>query len=135
MKLLLDTHVWYWFVIGDKTLTKKSIDLINQAALSDSLYLSSISVWEIALMESKGRISFQVPTLKWVEEALKNIPIQLIFLYPSIAVESCHLIDFHGDPADRIIAATARVENLTLLTRDKKIQAYSKMNKVNIISV
>lgn len=133
MKLLMDTHIWYWFVIGDKSLTSKMVDLINQAALDDSLFLSSFSVWEIAMMENKGRVSFKLPTLQWVEEALKEVPIQLVPLYPAIAVESCHLIDFHGDPADRIIVATARVENLTLMTRDKKIQEYAKMNKVKVI--
>ena len=62
MKILLDTPIWYWFIIGDKIIPNKIIDLINQSALSDSLYLSSISVWEIAMLENKGRISFKLPT-------------------------------------------------------------------------
>jgi PIN domain nuclease of toxin-antitoxin system len=133
MKLILDTHIWYWFVIGDETLSKKTIENINQAALNDSLYLSAISVWEVAMLENKNRIHFKIPTLQWVEQALKEIPIQLLPLTPAIAVESCHLEDFHGDPADRIIVATARVENLTLLTRDKKIQYYGDQRKAEIV--
>jgi PIN domain nuclease of toxin-antitoxin system len=133
MKVLMDTHIWYWFVGGDKTLPAKVIDVINQAALEDSLYLAAISVWEIAMMENKGRIQFQIPILQWIEEALKNVPIQLLALHPAIAVESCHLDDLHGDPADRMIVATARVENLTLITRDIKIQNYAKQNKVKVL--
>jgi PIN domain nuclease of toxin-antitoxin system len=135
MKILMDTHVWYWFVMGDKTLPAKVIELINRAALDDYLYLSDISVLELAMMEGKGRINFQLPTLQWIEKALKGVPVQLISLHPAIAVESCQLEGFHGDPADRIIVATARVENLTLLTRDKKIQSYAKHNKVKIVLV
>ena len=134
MKLLMDTHIWYWFAIGDKALTTKIISIINDAALDDSLYLAAISVWEIAMMESKGRVNFKLPTLQWIEEALKGVPIQLVPLYPAISVESCYLEDFHGDPADRIIVATARVENLTLITRDKKIQSYAKLHKIKVVA-
>jgi len=134
MKLLLDTHIWYWFVIGDKTLSNKNIELINTAATEDALYLSSISIWEIAMLESKERIHFKLPILQWIEESLKAIPLQLVPLHPAISVESCYLKEFHGDPADRMIVATARVENLTLMTRDKKIQNYSRQQKVKIFS-
>ena len=130
----MDTHIWYWFAIGDKALTTKIISIINDAALDDSLYLAAISVWEIAMMESKGRVNFKLPTLQWIEEALKGVPIQLVPLYPAISVESCYLEDFHGDPADRIIVATARVENLTLITRDKKIQSYAKLHKIKVVA-
>lgn len=133
MKLLMDTHVWYWFAVGDKALSSKIISIINDAALDDSLYLSAISVWEITMMESKGRVNFKLPTLQWIEEALKSVPTQLVPIHPAISVESCYLEDFHGDPTDRIIVATARVENLTLITRDKKIQSYAKSHKVKVI--
>ncbi len=134
MSLIMDTHIWYWFVTGDETLSKKVIETINQASHKDSLYLSAISLWEIAMLENKNRIHFKLPTLQWIESALKGAPIQLLPITPAVAVESCRLEDFHGDPADRIIVATARVENLTLLTRDKKIQDFGSQNKVKIIS-
>ena len=129
----MDTHVWYWFMVGDKTLKNKVVNDINKAALDGSLCLSAISVWEIAMMESKGRVNFKLPILQWVEEALHSVPIQLLPLFPSVAVESCQLNHFHGDPADRIIVATARIEKLILLTRDKKIQHYASLNKVKIM--
>lgn len=66
--------------------------------------------------------------------AMKGVPTQLVPLHPAIAVESCSLEDLYGDPADRIIVATARVENLTLITRDKKIQTYGEACKVKVIS-
>lgn len=91
--------------------------MINQASFNDALHLSAMSPWEIAMMESKNRVSFK-----------------LLPLTPQIAIESCHLEHFHGDPVDRIIVATARVANLTLATRDKKILSYAHTSKVNIFS-
>lgn len=135
MKLLMDTHIWYWFAIGDKLLAPKSVAMINDAALNDSLYVSAMSVWELAMLESKNRISFQLPTLQWIEEALNNLPLQLIPLTPAISVESCSLTHFHGDPADRIIVATARVEKLILLTRDQKILDYASINKIKAVAI
>lgn len=133
--LLLDTHTWLWYVNGDRTLKPKARTLINQAAFNQTLFISAISTWEIAMLEAKQRIQLSMPTLQWIQSAIDNLPLQVIHLTPEITVESCQLLDMHGDPADRLIVATARVENLTLLTRDKNIQAYAKAKHLHVIAV
>ena len=133
--LLLDTHTWFWHVSGDMTLKVRARNIINAAAQEGRLFLSAISTWEVAMLEAKGRIHLTMPTLQWIEAALDKFPTRLIYLSPKITVESCQLLDMHGDPADRLIVATARVENLTLLTRDNKIQKYAKTKQLRTISV
>jgi len=133
--VLLDTHTWIWYVNGDTTLKSGAKKRISEAALNGMLFVSAISTSEVAMLEAKGRISLTIPTLQWVESALDCLPIQLSPLTPKITVESCQLLDMHGDPADRLIVATARVENLTLLTRDKNIQKYAKKKHFHVIAV
>lgn len=133
--LLLDTHIWLWVASGDSTLSSGVRRQIEKASRSKLLFVSAISVWEIAMLHSKGRINLSQSTLNWINHALSQSEITLLPLSPEIAVESCELPDnFHGDPADRILIATARIENLYLVTRDKKLIEYSKSKYVRIIS-
>ncbi|MGA7877644.1 MAG: type II toxin-antitoxin system VapC family toxin [Desulfoferrobacter sp.] len=77
------------------------------------------------MMATKGRIAVKIDPRLWLENALSKSGLRVIDLTPDIAMESCSLPgDFHRDPADRIIVATARTHNLTLLTKDKKILEY-----------
>jgi PIN domain nuclease of toxin-antitoxin system len=132
-KVLLDSHSWVWIANGDHRLKKSStLKLIENAAANSSLFISSISVWEIAMLESKGRIRFQKPCLEWINEALAMPGLGVLDLSPEIAVESCRLPgDFHGDPADRIIGASARTHGLVLITQDQKILEYAKAGFLN----
>ncbi len=132
--LLLDTHIWLWMINGDATLSSQSRKLIDAASENQILFVSAISIWEIAMLESKGKIILESSCHTWIKTALSLPGIELISLTPDIAIESCNLPgQFHGDPADRILAATAKIENLHLVTRDKKLQAYSKKNFINVI--
>lgn len=131
---LLDTHTWLWFFAGDKTLNTKTQELINAAIKDGKLYLSSISFWEVSMLVSKKRIILNYPCLEWIKQASAHL--KIINLTPIISVDSCELPDsFHGDPADRIITASARTESLILLTRDKHILNYSKKNYVQALKV
>jgi len=131
---LLDTHAWLWFVAGDKTLSPKVRKLINLAIQEGELYLSSISFWEVSMLVAKKRIIVHCPCLEWIQQA--SAKLQLIHLTAAIAVDSCALPDdFHGDPADRIIVASARVNNLILLTRDNNILKYSQKNHLQTLKV
>jgi PIN domain nuclease of toxin-antitoxin system len=131
MNLLLDTHTFIWFFNGDATLTRSTRKLINQAIQNKSLYLAAISLWEVRMLETKQRIILEMPCLEWLNRAIEKTYLQITPFTPAIAVESCHLPDgFHGDPTDCLIVATARVENLTILTRDSKILAYGKKKLV-----
>ena len=90
-----------------------------------------ISVWELGLLESKGRVHLHTSCAQWVEDALAMPGLTLAPLTPTIAIESTRLPgSFHGDPADRIIVATARTMGARLLTSDKNIRAYGRQRHV-----
>jgi len=134
--LLLDTHVWIWLLAGDERLSPKSTTRIEEAQQNQGLYLSDISLWEISMLASKGRITLDQPTLQWLKYAIKISDIQLIRLLPEIVVESTELPgNFHGDPADRLLIATARILEFTLATHDEKMLAYGKTNRVHTMTI
>jgi PIN domain nuclease of toxin-antitoxin system len=122
--IVLDTHVWIWHVQGDKRLTTNYAQIINRFE-SIGLGVSAISLWEIAKAVEHGKLSFPISVEDWLTNALAYPGIQLLPLTPIIAVESTKLPDnFHKDPADQIIVATARVFNCPLITHDTKILNY-----------
>lgn len=122
--ILLDTHIWIWWVHGDARLSDQQARWI-QAHESDGLGISVISCWEVAKLVEYQRLELPCPVPDWFERALSYPGIQLIDLTPAIAYESTRLPDeFHRDPADQIIVATARIHGIPLLTADTKILAY-----------
>jgi PIN domain nuclease of toxin-antitoxin system len=130
--LLLDTHAWFWFRLGEAAVFRRaSMAAIQGAADRSALRVSVISVWEVAMLAGKGRVQLGLPTLEWVRRALAAPGLALADLTPEIAVEACSLPgEFHGDPSDRIIVATARVTGATLYTKDRLILAYGRRGHV-----
>lgn len=127
MASLLDTHALVWLLEGNERLGQKSRDLINASAQAQSLYVSAITPWEIAMLVNKGRLSFGQEIGEWLRIALSMPGIQMVPLSIEISVASTQLLgDFHADPADRIIVATARHLGATLVTEDKLILTYSQ---------
>ena len=122
--IVLDTHVWIWWVHGDATLApafRAQIDAAQQTGIG----VSAISCWEVAKLVERQRLSLPCPVLEWIEQALSYPGMRLIELSPRICAESSQLPGtFHRDPADQIIVATARVLNAPLVTMDAKILAY-----------
>jgi PIN domain nuclease of toxin-antitoxin system len=132
---LLDTHVWLWLMSGEGNMKPSAIRAVEEGAHHGLVRVSAISVWEVAMLEAKGRIRLSKGCLSWVNEALRAPGVKLIPLTPEIAVESSRLPgDFHGDPADRILVATARQEGAILLTRDEKILAYGKAKHMSVMA-
>lgn len=125
--LILDTHAFIWLMEGDTNLSKGSRDKIVKSSREGTLYVSAISVWEIAMLQNKERISLTLPLQVWVERA-ETLPfLKIVPVDSAIAIESCKLPGtFHGDPADRMIVATSRLLSIPLMTRDKKIIEYGK---------
>jgi len=135
--VLLDTHIWVWLINGNEQLKSSvALQLIEEAARLSNIRVSAISVWEVSMLEAKGRISFSIKCLDWVKQALAAPGISLVPLTPEIAVLSSQLPgEFHGDPADRIIIATALELGATLVTKDEKILRYGESNPINAISI
>lgn len=134
--LLLDTHVWLWLVGGAEPLKRPVLSAVEGAARRGRIRVSAISVWEVAMLEARGRIRLAKDCLAWVQEALSAPGTSLVPLTPEIAVESSRLPgEFHGDPADRILVATARLLGGTLLTRDARILTYGKGKHVSVMRV
>lgn len=133
--LLLDTHYWIWLQSGETArFTPAILKAIERASSSGNLLLSVISVWEIGMLESKHRIHLHMPCEQWVAEALATPGLVVAPLTPEIALASTRLLaPFHGDPADRIIVATARHHRARLLTRDRTIRAYARRGHVTLL--
>ena len=124
--ILLDTHVWVWLMLGDNRLDGAHRRMLEKAVPDGRLCVSIISVWEVAMLEAKGRLSLAADCDSWVREALAAPGVRLAELTPRIAVSSTRLPGvFHGDPADRILVATARETEAILLTADQAILHYA----------
>ena len=130
--LVLDTHVWIWALEGATAeLSSATVRLIEAAAANSALAVSAISVWEVAMLEKRGRITLSRAIDEWIRAALTAPGLRLVDLSPEIALDSARLPgEPHGDPADRIIVATTRVLGATLITRDKQILRYAAAGHV-----
>jgi PIN domain nuclease of toxin-antitoxin system len=133
--LLLDTHIWIWYVEGETTQFSRRIEQPIEAAVQrGDVVISAISVWEVALLEATRRIDLSVDVRAWVARALTFPGVNLKGLAPSIAIESTRLPgELHRDPADRILIATARLLGATLVTRDERILDYAKQGHVKVL--
>lgn len=122
--VILDTHALLWSVLASENLSEDTKRVILTAQNQGSLFLSTISLWEIAMLSLKKRISIYEP-IKTFLTSITNIQgLVLKDISAEIAAESVLLTDhFHGDPADRLIVATARIHGV--LTRDQKILTWA----------
>ena len=115
-------------------LTTEARLTIDEAAAAGTLRIAAISLWEIALLASRGRIVLGKSIGLWLEEALADPGPAIDPLSPQIAIESYALPDvFHRDPADRLIVATARVANAILMTRAQRILDYAARGHLTAI--
>ena len=122
-ELLLDTHVWIWVMEGaQREIGRRAREAVEAASASGRLLVSAISVWEVAMLGAKGRIQFSLELGEWIRKGLTAPGVHLVPISPPIAIDSARLPpEAHGDPADRILMATARRSGATLVTRDHRI--------------
>jgi PIN domain nuclease of toxin-antitoxin system len=116
LRLLLDTHIWLWSLREPQRLGKRTIHALNQP--ENELWLSPVSLWEALLLERKGRISIQGDLGIWQAQAtarFREAPLTFEI------VLTAHQLTLHSDPADRFLAATAKVLGLTLVTADHRL--------------
>lgn len=119
MKLLLDTHVWIWYLSGNERLSETLQTAINND--NNELWLSPISLWETLLLAEKGRIVLKPTPEEWIQDSLEELKTKEAPLSNEIAILSRQLKLEHQDPADRFIAATAIHLNLILATVDNHL--------------
>ena len=121
MKLLLDTHVWIWSLTSDRKLGRRVAREL--ASLRNEIWLSPVSVWEALLLAERGRLGFQMEPSRLLETAIAAQRYQEAPLTHDVAFESRRLSLSTEDPADRFLAATAKVYDLTLVTADERLLA------------
>jgi PIN domain nuclease of toxin-antitoxin system len=133
--LILDTHIWLWAINGNvDRLSSEGLKAIEIASQNNQLGVCAISVWEVGMLESKGRVQLGKVCLDWVRDALSAPGLRLLSLTPEIAIESSRLPGrLHGDPADRILAATSRILKATLVTKDLKLLDYASQSFMSAI--
>lgn len=132
MPILLDTHAWMWWVSGDRRLSKRAAAAIRQAVQDgDGVWMSTISIWEVAKKVEKKQLVLDRPLRQWMEQATTVPGLFLAELSPAILVDSCELPQpFHGDPADQLIVASARHLTASLITKDRKLRSYRHVQTV-----
>ena len=125
MPTLLDTHTWLWWVTEDRRLSKRAAKAIASSERENALWLSAISIWELAKKVEKGQLGLDRPLDDWLDLATLRDGLRLAELSRPVLVESCRLPgSFHGDPADQLIVATARHQGATVVTKDRAIRDY-----------
>ena len=119
MRLLLDTHIWLWSLLAPSNLTPAvTAELVSP---ENELWLSPIATWEALLLIEKGRVEVDGDPFRWMDDALRAMPFREAALTHEVAVESRHIELPHQDPADRFLAASAKVYDLTLVTADERL--------------
>ena len=126
MKLLLDTHIWLWSKLEPKRLGRKLLSELSD--VNNELWLSPISVWEALVLMRKGRIQVDDP-FAWIERAaeqMREAPLTREIVSTGLALPL-----LHADPADRLLAGTAKVLKLTLVTADQKLLGLGEIATLN----
>ena len=121
--ILLDTHALIWLDAGLNKLGAKSREHLDSALRDDRLSVSALSFWEIGMLVNKGRLQMSLDMLQWRSELLAG-GLREFAVTGAIGVKAATLEQFHGDPTDRLIVATAIQENALLATADKAILAW-----------
>ncbi len=129
--IILDTHIWVWWVNGDELLSHSQKEIITENE-SGEIGVSIISCWEVAKLVQYNRLVLSRSIKEWIGFALDYQGITLIELTPDIVIESTQLPgNFHKDPADQMIVATSRILTCPLITSDGKLLKYEHVEILN----
>ena len=119
MRLLLDTHIFLWSLLEPERLRPEVAAALEDK--SNELWLSPIVIWEVLMLAERGRVVLQPDAVTWVRRALEKVPFREAALTHEVAIQSRLVELHHRDPADRFLAATALVYDLTLVTADERL--------------
>ena len=125
--IVADTHAWVWWTNGSSKLSAAARDALGAAS---EIGVCAISVWELAMLTEHRRLELDRPVLTWARQALALPRVVLLELTPERAVGAAALSTFHGDPADRMIVATARSLRAPIVTKDRAMRAFDGVRTV-----
>lgn len=129
--ILLDTHVWLWLLHDPSQLSPSAQEIIEIEEYKNGLLVSAISVWEVAVKSSIGKLILPLPINEWYQLAKTHSGVLIEPLSPIDAISSTQLPDnFHKDPADRILVAMARRYDIFLVSCDTKILNYPHVKTI-----
>lgn len=130
--LILDTHVLLWWVNGSDSLSKVAEKAIRKTLSQGSeIIVSSITAWEVSMLIEKGRLTLSMDVESWFAEISQIDGVRFSPVDNEIAIKSTVLPgNFHKDPADRMIVATARKLAVPLVTADEKIRNYEHVKTI-----
>lgn len=137
-RLLLDTHVWLWLALGTpRKIPAAALRVLEETGETRGLLVSIVSVWELALLVARNRVALPLPLGEWVTLALSRPEIRFIGLtQPNVVIDSVNLPgEIHGDPADRLLIATARARRATLATHDDRIIRYGRSGHLSVLGI
>jgi PIN domain nuclease of toxin-antitoxin system len=130
--IVLDTHVWVWYVSNPEKLSRPARKAIDQEITGrNPLFISSISTWEISILASKGRLELTMDVRDWIAKS-ESLPFfHFVPMDNAIAYKSVFLPEpLHEDPADRIIVATALTQGASLVTKDDKLLRLTSLETI-----
>jgi len=135
---LLDTCAIVWLASG-AALSDAALTVIAQAGVADGLFVSPISAWEVGLLSrpraGRAGVQFLPDPATWFAAFMAAPAVRLAAFTPEIAIAASHLPDpLHGDPADRLLIATARHLGIPIITRDSKIIAYAEAGHLGVVA-
>ena len=134
-RYLLDTCALI-YIAHDVAVSERAMAMLRATpALDNCVLVSAFSAWEIGMLVAKGRLNITKPPLIWFQEAVHRMAAGVLDATPDILVAASFLPEpLHGDPADRILIATAREHDLTIITRDRAVLAYGAAGHVKVLA-
>ncbi|HJT16334.1 MAG TPA: type II toxin-antitoxin system VapC family toxin [Thermoanaerobaculia bacterium] len=121
--MLLDTHVWIWWLTGQESLARADRDALDALAEKEVPSISAISLWEAQMLHARGRLALESAFEPWLTQAAAPDVVSIVPLSVSVILALNDLpTSFRLDPADRIIAATSRAHEIPLFTYDRDMR-------------
>lgn len=129
--IVLDTHALVWWISRDETLSRKARKVIEKEMAEGEIVISAISAWEIAMLVEREKLVLSMEVERWMATVAEIEAVRIVPMDVEVLVKSVNLPgEFHRDPADRMIVATARKFAAPLVTKDEKIRAYPHVKTI-----